>query len=452
MEIRKTMALEKIVVISREDTVQQSAKQNCEQLFVADDLAEASDIIKRSEPDLIIVDLEHVTEPDTSLCDSYPTIYTGRNSFEFKSGDFIEYGSLEKDLTEFTVDGEIDPCDEFFCESFAAEIPVVGKSAATMNSLNMIRTVAASNCNPVLIVGQTGTGKELAAKAVHNLRCPNEKFVAVNCAALTANLLESELFGHVKGAFTGADQEKTGLLELAGSGVVFLDEISEMPLDLQAKLLRVIQERNFRKVGGIKDINCRATIIASSNRNLKNEVESNKFRKDLYYRLNICPIRLLPLCCENRKEDIELLAKYFLQTSDICPDKKGQIKSFTKMALEALENHDWPGNARELKNVVDRAILMETTDKIGLKSIIFDPDELGSEKAHARATDSLNTFSLEKAEKELIAKALQETGWQKTKAASLLGITRATLYSKVKQYNIENNSKKKATSREAVAV
>ena len=286
-----------------------------------------------------------------------------------------------------------------------------------------------------MIVGETGTGKELAAQAVHALRHPKEPFVAVNCAALTANLLESELFGHEKGSFTGADREKTGLLEVAGAGTMLLDEISEMPMDLQSKLLRVLQEKTFRKVGGVKSITCNATIIASSNRNLYRETKANRFRRDLYYRLNICPVIIAPLKSPDRKKDIPLLAEYFLKTSTICPDKSNKINSLTKLALEALLKHDWPGNIRELRNVIERAILLETTDKIGLSNIIIDSAEYG--ELFSQATNYAKDFSLEKAEHELIARALQETGWQKTRAAALLGITRATLYAKVKQYNIK---------------
>jgi len=321
----------------------------------------------------------------------------------------------------------------------AGSVAMAGRSRAILNTLKMIRLVAASRCNPILIVGETGTGKELVAKAIHTLRHPNEQFVAVNCAALTANLLESELFGHVKGSFTGADREKIGLLQLAGAGTLLLDEISEMPMDLQAKLLRVLQERTFRKVGGIKNITCDATIIASSNRNLKTEVQANRFRRDLYYRLNIFPITIAPLREPERREDIQLLAEYFLKASTICPEKRNKITSMTKLAIEALEKYNWPGNVRELRNVIERAILLETTDKIGLSSIVIDPLEFG-EVSEGPTAGLIKGFSLAKAERELIARALQETGWQKTRAAALLGITRATLYAKVKQYNIEKNS------------
>jgi transcriptional regulator with PAS, ATPase and Fis domain len=326
--------------------------------------------------------------------------------------------------------------NRFFAEELASSVSMVGRSSAMLSSLKMIKLVGGSRCNPILIVGETGTGKELVAKAIHRLRHPDEQFVAVNCAALTATLLESELFGHVKGAFTGADRDKTGLLELAGSGALLLDEISEMPVDLQAKLLRVLQERSFRKVGGVKNITCRATIMASSNRNLKSEVEANRFRRDLYYRLNISPIVLAPLRSPERRDDIKLLAEYFLRTSAICPEKRDKVTSLTKLAIENLERHEWPGNIRELRNVIERAMLLETTDKIGLSGIVFDPTEFG-QASESPTTGLIKGFSLANAERELIARALKETGWQKTRAAALLGITRATLYAKVKQYNIE---------------
>ncbi|MBC8472685.1 MAG: sigma-54-dependent Fis family transcriptional regulator, partial [Planctomycetes bacterium] len=198
-------------------------------------------------------------------------------------------------------------------------------------------------------------------------------------------------------------------------------------------------EKCFRKVGGVKNIACNATIIASSNRNLKNEVQANRFRRDLYYRLNICPITLAPLRSQMRRQDIRILAEYFLRTSTICPDKCGKITSLTELAIEALEKHDWPGNVRELCNVIERAILLETTEKIGLNGIIIDPTEW-SDGSKNTTPGIIKDFSLAKAECELISRALQKTGWQKTRAAALLGITRATLYAKVKQYNIGKNS------------
>jgi len=476
------MSLRRIVVVSREAEVQQLAQQVSQEVFVADDLAETLDIVKTVNPDLILFDHRfspsHIREFLNVATENFidiPAVIVGNDensagsSIEFiqmGACDYLrgsqDYGRLQQIVSQIKkskVVGSQIYTSVFFADDFAASVCMVGRSRAFVKTLAMIRLVAASRCNPVLIIGETGTGKELAAKAIHILRHPNEQFVAINCAALTANLLESELFGHVKGSFTGADRDKTGLLELAGAGTAFLDEISEMPLDLQAKLLRVLQERTFRKVGGVTNITCSATIIASSNRNLYTEMKAHRFRRDLYYRLAICPVIIAPLKSPDRREDIPLLADYFLKTSTICPEKNSSITSLTKLAIEALQKHDWPGNVRELRNVIDRAILLETTDKIGLSSIVIEPTESVMSPAPIEPSHTfsdsfkqgtfdeqqlvrghIKDFSLSKAERELIARALQETGWQKTQAAALLGITRATLYAKVKQYNIKKTS------------
>ena len=457
------MSLRRVVAISRDVEVQRLARQIGQDIFVADDLADALDIAETVNPDLIVFDhrfspahiREFLNTTDKNSTD-VPVVGIGSDENDaYSPAEFIQIGAYDylqgrKDYSrleqivnriqnKFKMGAPEKNAGGFFAEGCAASVSMVGRSKAIVKSLKMIKLVAASRCNPVLIVGETGTGKELAAKTIHILRHPNQQFVAVNCAALTANLLESELFGHVKGSFTGADREKTGLLELADGGTLFLDEISEMPTDLQAKLLRVLQEKTFRKVGGIKNITYSATIIASTNCNLKKQVQANRFRRDLYYRLNISPITVPPLRSPGRKEDIRLLAEYFLETSTMCPEKSGKITSLTELAIEALEKHDWPGNVRELRNVIERAILLETTDKIGLNGIVIDPVEC-ADLSDSPAAGRLQSFSLAKAERELIARALQETGWQKTRAAGLLGITRATLYAKVKQYNIEKGS------------
>ena len=352
---------------------------------------------------------------------------------------------------------------DYFCECCPKGVPIAGKSEAIRKTLATIRMVASSACNPVLILGETGTGKELAARAVHAWRCSDpEKFIAVNCAALTANLLESELFGHVKGAFTGADREKTGLMELAGSGSVFLDEISEMAGELQAKLLRVLQERSFRKVGGTRDIRSEATIIASSNRDLLAEVKAGRFRKDLYYRLAIFPIRMPALREPPRRSDILLLSEYFIRNSNI--PARGGVVGISRPAQMELMAHTWPGNVRELRNVIDRALILETTREITPFSLLIDPD-VEADPAAAAASPALPAaspgppaagptaappqqdaygpppavpdFSLEAAEREFILRALKETNWQRTRAAALLGITRATLLAKLKRYDLK---------------
>ncbi len=449
------MVLHNVVTVSRESDIHQLARQVGRKVFAADDIKEALDITNRENPDLIIFDRrfnpsdirkflaasgKNLTPQIVVIGGGEAGKYSGR---QFTDAGVHHYLQGEKDYRRLTeIANAIKSNSEkgtkdFFADDLAASVSMAGRSKAMLETLKMIRLVAESQCNPVLIVGETGTGKELAAKAVHNLRHPNEPFIAVNCAAMTANLLESELFGHVKGSFTSAEREKTGLIELAGAGTIFLDEISEMPMDLQAKLLRVLQEKTFRKVGGTEEISCKATIIASSNRNLSGEVQEKRFRADLFYRLDICPITIAPLRSPQRKEDIPLLAEFFKNTSTICPQKAEKITSITKLAVDALMEHNWPGNVRELRNIMERAVLLESTEKIGLSSIVINSAEV-ARSAGDKESEKIKDFSLTKAERQLIARALQETNGQKTKAADLLGISRATLYAKVKQHSLEN--------------
>jgi DNA-binding NtrC family response regulator len=459
------MALNNILAVSRQSYLQKIAGQFASTVLVADEPAEAFTLARSSDCDLALFDdvftpaqIEHfIQTTDNYNIDIPVIILSGRQKQKSMAQKYQSAGALdylcsknEMDKLHEHLNAPSNSPDKsktsneqskYFLDELSETTNLAGKSEAMQQTLEMTRLVASSQCNPVLVVGETGTGKEVIARTIHSIRCPKEPFVAINCAALTANLLESELFGHVKGSFTGAEKEKTGLLELAGKGILFLDEISEMPLDLQAKLLRILQEKNFRKVGGTTTITCHATVIASSNRNLLKEVNERKFRQDLYYRLNVCPIKLLPLRHKQRKQDIRLLSEYFLGNSKVWPDKSKNIKSLTSLAIDALEKHDWPGNVRELKNIIDRAIMLEKTDKIGLNSIVLDKiDE--NEPINQTSNNKVNDYSLAAAEKELINRALKETGWQKTKAATMLGITRATLYAKVKQYNISEATNK----------
>ena len=330
---------------------------------------------------------------------------------------------------------------KYFCEDCPPGVPFVGKSPAAERLLQTVRMVAFSRCNPVLILGETGVGKELVARALHCWRSgEHSPMVAVNCAALTATLMESELFGHVKGAFTGADRDKTGLFEAAGDGSIFLDEISEMSAELQGKLLRVLQDRTFRKVGGTSDITCNATVIAASNRDLLTEAKEGRFRQDLYYRLAVFPIHVAPLRSDDRKDDIQLLAEYFVEHSSLRPG--GEVQGLSTAAKRALTQRTWPGNVRELRNVIERATLLARGSEITPESIVFDDSlaacQAGSMNSADESSDTkAEDFSLETAEQEFIRRALKETGWQRTRAAALLGITRATLHAKIKRYGIE---------------
>lgn len=452
------MVLNNVIVVGREANILKLVHPISENVYAADNTTEALDITRRITPDLIVFDSSTAEESVKQFIQHAEGIEEILLFLIKMIGDDSEYeiSSIEKggfrhidcvqnhhelhkvinDLKhQSSLEGTVEDKERFFCDPLAVQASMAGQSISMRHTMKMIKLVASSQCNPILIIGEMGTGKELAAKAIHFQRCPDKEFIAVNCASLNANLLESELFGHEKGAFTSAEREKTGLLELAKDGCVFLDEITEMPLELQAKLLRVIQEKTFRKVGGTKEIVCKATIIASSNRDLKKEVHNGGFRGDLYHRLNIFPVVLAPLRSSGRCSDIGLYAEYFLKTQTICPEKIRSVRSLTKLAIEALEKHDWPGNVRELRNVIDRAVLLETTNKIGLNSIIVDPENPESffkERTEAKIKD----YSLARAEQELIACVLRETKWQKTRAAELLGISRATLYAKVKQHNI----------------
>ena len=388
-------SVRRIVVVSNKTQIREIAQEVAHEVFVADDLVEALDIVNTVTPDITVFDEsvtphrigEFLSKTDGPASASHRAVVAATGPVPFSERDYknagVSHCLLEQedfghlhDIAAQTKERApargADTADgDYFSDDIAASVAMVGRSKAVRRTVEMIKLVAQSRCDPILVVGETGTGKELAAKAIHIMKHPDGEFVAVNCAALTANLLESELFGHVKGSFTGADRDKTGLLELAGEGTIFLDEISEMPLELQAKLLRVLQEKTFRKVGGVKSLTCKATIIASSNRHLKREVEERRFRSDLYYRLNICPITLAPLRSPERRDDIRLLAEYFFKTSTICGARQNKIRSITQLALESLHKHQWPGNVRELRNVIERAILLEGTDKIGLSSIML---------------------------------------------------------------------------------
>ncbi len=444
--------------------IERSVKSVSSGVYCADDVSEGFDFVSARGAQLVFV-APSIAESEAfgfiaRMKDAFPDVpvvvlcqksevATAVKYMRAGAHDYID-GELTAErlspIVESVLGRSAKPSDHerMFCEACPPEVPIVGKSLGMVKAIETLKLVAESGCNPVLVLGETGTGKELAARAVHWWReGAMDNFVAVNCAALTANLLESELFGHVRGSFTGADRDKTGLFELAGEGTIFLDEISEMPVDLQAKLLRVLQERVFRKVGGTKDIQCKATIIASSNRDLLDEALRGNFRKDLYYRLAVFPVTLPPLASADRCCDVGLLAEYFLKNSQIsCSDL---ISGFDGSAMVALQNHNWPGNVRELRNVIDRAIILTRSGTIGATSLMLETrgrqesvvqsqSSLSSQKVYVKVDP--DDFSLETAEREFILRALRETGWQRTKAAALLGITRATLHSKLKRYSL----------------
>lgn len=312
------------------------------------------------------------------------------------------------------------------------ESPIVGRSPVIRELVDMVETVAPTEAT-VLITGESGTGKELVARAIQSSSLRKDKpFVTINCAALAENLLESELFGHEKGAFTGADRRREGRFVQADKGTLFLDEIGEMPLSLQAKLLRALQQGEVQRVGSDEPLTVDVRVIAATNRILADEVAAGRFREDLFYRLNVIGVEVPPL--RARQEDIPLLAASFLDRHATANRKS--LKGFTPQAMDALLRYSWPGNVRELENAVERAVILTTTDYVTERAL-----PLTVQNAPPAAEDDLSalgSMSLEDVEKKAIEATLRETEDNKSEAARRLGITRATLHSKLKKYGLES--------------
>jgi DNA-binding NtrC family response regulator len=306
---------------------------------------------------------------------------------------------------------------------------LIGKSRAMQEVFGLIEQVAGSR-STVMVYGKSGTGKELVAKAIHyNSPRSSKAFIAVNCAAIPAELLESELFGHEKGAFTGAIATKVGKFELATGGTLFLDEIGHMRLDLQAKILRALQEREIERVGGTRTIKIDVRVLAATNRDLKKAIEDGSFREDLYYRLNVVPITLPDL--KDRQEDIPLLANHFIQK--FAPESNPAIHEISKDAMAILMSHTWPGNVRELENVIERAVTLGRGPAIEPRDL--PPNLAGGTNPLERALAKEAT--LEDLEKDYIAMILRRTKGHQIRAASILGIDRRTLYRKIRRFSLK---------------
>lgn len=340
---------------------------------------------------------------------------------------------------------------------------IIGNSPAIQAVFDIAKKAAASD-STVIVFGESGTGKELIARALHhNSPRARNPFIAVNCAAIPHDLLESELFGYEKGAFTGAMQTRVGRMELATEGTVFLDEIGDMPLALQVKLLRVLAEQEIDRIGGSKSIKIDARIIAATNRNLEEDVKNGKFREDLYYRLNVIPIHMPAL--RERKTDIPLLANYFLQSFNKKRNKN--VKGISDQAMAILANYAWPGNIREMANFMERMVVLsnghvltphDLPEKVvsGMSKADWEPpppEPEPQEDPGAVLQKSLKkSFFLglpeegivlkqvvEDFERELIIEALEKSNWVKNKAAILLGLNRTTLVEKIKKLNIKSD-------------
>lgn len=298
---------------------------------------------------------------------------------------------------------------------------IITENAEMRKIVGLASSLASSDIT-VLITGESGTGKELLARSIHRLSRRTERpFVAVNCAAIPETLLESELFGHEKGAFTGAAERKAGKFERADTGTILLDEIGEMPLSLQAKLLRVLQEREVERIGGKGPLAVDVRVIATTNRDLLKECREGRFREDLYYRLNVFPLRIPPL--RERPEDIALLAKFFCDRFSSLSGKA--VSGFTESAMELLKSRPWRGNVRELENTIQRAVFLAAGERIDTHDLLFDDGECKSVSSNGRIKDM---------ERELILRTLKEVNGNKTQAARILGVSVRTIRNKLSEY------------------
>ena len=317
---------------------------------------------------------------------------------------------------------------------------IVGKSKAIREVLELIKRLAQAGASTLLVQGESGTGKDLVSRALHYESARRDNpFFALNCAAIPETLIETELFGYEKGAFTDAKNMKKGVFEMADRGTVFLDEISEMHINMQSKFLRVLEDQTFRRVGGVRDLSVDVQVVASTNRDLEQAVREGKFREDLFYRLSVIPIRIPPL--RERKEDIPLLVDHFIQRYNT--QFRKNVQGVTPEGLKVLTNYSWPGNIRELKNAIERAMILVDRDRIDVDQLPIRISEPVGSGPGTRPTDNHQVrlppegAGLDDVERDLIQQALRYANGNKTMASKLLKISRDTLRYKVKKHNLE---------------
>ncbi len=447
--------MEKILVVdddqSIRDTLSSYLKRQEYDVYSAENGVEALEISKKINPDLIITDvrmpemnglelLSKVKEIDSHIqvimISAFDDMQSTVRAMQNGAYDYIEK-PLEIDKLKLRIKRALEnkrlssrlesliPSDY---KEYKIENTLIGKTPEIKEVYKKIGQVSSSRVT-VLIQGESGTGKELVAKSIHYCGITNDQpFIAVNCTALTESLLESELFGHVKGAFTGSIRDKKGKFELAGEGSIFLDEISEISPNLQVKLLRVLQEREFERVGGETLIPMRARIIAATNKNLSKLVEDGKFREDLYYRLKVVSVDIPPL--RERVEDIPTLVQHFL--SKIKTELHKNVNKVPDDVMEMLKSHEWIGNVRELENTLMQAVVLSSDDVLTKENILLRK----SEPVNKESISFLNS-SLADMEKMHIKAVLDSVNWDKQKAYKILGISVPTLYSKIEKYNLE---------------
>ncbi len=459
------MALDRILIVDDEDLIRWSLQQKLSnwgyRSLEAPDGETAIALVEKESPDVVLLDihlpdrnglevLKAMRESNSRtvviimtaygvLEDAVAALRLGAYDFVSKPLNFEELrATIANALEAVKLRQEVRHFRERDRKRFDFD-NIVGESEALKTALLLTKKVSISPATTILLQGESGTGKDLIAKAIHYHSSRAERpFLAVNCAALPENLVESELLGYEKGAFTDARQQKKGLLELADGGTILLDEIGEMPLGLQAKLLRVLEEQSFKRVGGVQDVRVDVRIIASSNRELKKMVEEGKFRQDLFYRLNVITITLPAL--RERSGDVKLLCRHFIDEYNTRFGKR--IKGLTPEAERLLEKYHWPGNVRELRNLIERAMILEDgpfVDAAALPIDVTEPSVPASDVTLPDFSIPDKGTSLEKVEEELVRQALARTGGNQTRAAKLLDISRDALRYKMKKFNLQES-------------
>ena len=426
------------------------------QVTTCSDGTSAIEAVTEEKPDLVLLDIwmpgmdgiETLTQLRSQYDDlqvimmsGHATIETAVTATKLGAYDFIEKPlSLEKLLVcihNALKVNELVEENKSLKAKIGKSYEIIGNSTPVKELKQQI-AIAAPTSGWVLITGENGTGKELVARSIHRLSKRKDKpFVEVNCAAIPEDLIESELFGHEKGAFTGATSKRKGKFDLAHEGTLFLDEIGDMSLKTQAKVLRILQEHKFERVGGSKTIEVDVRVIAATNKNLEEEIKIGNFREDLFYRLNVLPFQVPSL--RERRDDIELLANYFLHS--YCEKENTPIKELNPKAIELMQNYRWPGNVRELKNLIERLVIMTPGKEISATAL---PSELT--KGHQAPDVSLEGLDLdtfkeakEVFEREFIRSKLEENDWNVSKTAEAISIERSNLHRKIKSYGIELN-------------
>lgn len=426
----------------------------------AQNLAEARRLFIEVEPKIVLLDidlpdgsgLDFLSEIKSEQPDTIVVMITGnvdvKNTVAALRGgahDFIgkpvRLGELQVTLQNALEIGslrrEVKQSRRERAEKFGFE-QIIGESAAMKKAIELAKRVAASDVTAILLQGETGTGKDLFARAIHHAsERRNAPYLAINCAALPANLIESELFGYEKGAFTDAKARKEGLFEQAQGGTIFLDEIGELELGLQAKLLRVLEENTFRRVGGLKDLPLDVRVVAASNRDLKTEAEENRFRLDLYFRLSVIRVDIPPL--RMRGEDVLLLANHYIERTN---QKRGtkKLRGLSKETTRIFTNYKWLGNVRELRNVIERASILEDGETVTLEHLPADligKESSGKPAGNSRFLLPAEGIALEEVELELARQAMERTDGNLTRAARLLHISRDQLRYRLKKDGTE---------------